>query len=343
LETRGRILLVLLSLIMPYGAGSHEINDSADVSTLESGMEPPIKISVGGQEMGGAVLMGNQAPLPGREEGFMVSATAQATAQSALDRAERGQLAHFPVGSVQLETDRSQAQLGESSTKKMAFSYEDTNWDQWETCIKGTKQSPVDLQRPYFGAFNKLQMKYEDQLWPVQENDGVVLRVAFKDGDGSVLGIGDKEYTPKEAIFRSPSEHKLNGKAFDMEMQIMHEDTIGNRVAMSVLMEVSDDIPKDNFYIHNVFGHFFVDLPEANNKRRVESMNLKWILNEQMLEHYVHYRGSLTHPPCTEGVEWFILGRPWLIEEKWLENYKAVLQKNARPSQPNGGRTITSF
>ena len=52
----------------------------------------------------------------------------------------------------------------------------------------------------------------------------------FKD-DGSALKIGDKEYKPVEAVFRSPSEHKLDGKTFDMEMQIMHKDSIGNQVA----------------------------------------------------------------------------------------------------------------
>ena len=73
------------------------------------------------------------------------------------------------------------------------------------------------------------------------------------------------------------------------------------------------------------------DVWQYGGKRYVESMNLKWILNEQMMEHYVTYHGSLTHPPCTEGVEWFILGRPWLVEKKWVDNFKKVLKPNSRP------------
>lgn len=105
----------------------------------------------------------------------------------------------------------------------------DTNWETFPTCSSGLKQSPVDLKRPYFGSFLKLELLYKDYEWPVQQNDGHVLKVPFKD-DGSALKIGDKEYRPVEAIFRSPSEHKLNGKAYDMEMQILHTDSVGNQV-----------------------------------------------------------------------------------------------------------------
>jgi carbonic anhydrase len=172
-------------------------------------------------------------------------------------------------------------------------------------------------------------------------NDGMVLKVPFKQ-DGSVLQIGDKEYTPVEAIVRSPSEHKLDGKAYDMEMQVMHKDSLGNQIGISVLMEVTDKLPKE-FYIENVFGHFFSNLPKSGNQRRIESMNLKWILSEKMLSHYVQYHGSLTHPPCSEGVEWFVLGKPWLIEKKWLQNYKTVLSDNARPVNDQNDRVLTSF
>merc|ERR1712070_44095 len=185
--------------------------------------------------------------------------------------------------------------------------------------------------------------RYKDQLRPIQENDGRVIKVAFKEGDGSTLGIGDKDFKPYEARFHAPSEHKLDGKQFDMEMQIMHKDTAGNQVGMSVFMQVSSNIPKTNFYVQN-FGHFFMDLPKVNNKRRVESMNMKWILNAEMLKHYVTYHGSLTVPPCTEGVEWFILGRPWLIEKKWLDSFKkSVTTPNVRPIQPRGERIFKSF
>jgi carbonic anhydrase len=234
--------------------------------------------------------------------------------------------------------------LGEEAAEKLEYTYSDTNWEKWPQCRAGTKQSPIDLQRPFFGAYLKLKNMYKDQLWPVQENDGRVMRVKFKEGDGSILGIGDKLFTPYEAVFHAPSEHKLQGKTFDMEMQIMHKDSVGNMVGLSVFMEGSDKVPKDNFYVHNVFSHFFQDLPKANNKRRVESLNLKWILNEEMTKHYITYHGSLSHPPCTEGVEWFILGRPWLLEKKWIKGFKsAIASPNTRPLQPVGKRLVHSF
>merc|ERR1712196_492263 len=146
-------------------------------------------------------------------------------------------------------------QLGETKPAKLKWTYQATNWEQWPVCRTGNKQSPVNLLRPFFGAFLKLKLNYKDQLWPIQENDGRVLKVQFKKGDGSTLGIGDKEFTPLEAVFHAPSEHKLEGKTFDMEMQVIHEDSAGNMAGLAVLMQVSDKLPKDNFYI-KMFGHF---------------------------------------------------------------------------------------
>lgn len=331
--------LLILGVVVPPTRG-HELIDSADVSTLEEGEPVQSVIHVGGNEIGGAVLMGGQEPIAAGNQG--VSAL-QRAAEAALGRAEID--VHLPHGTAHVQSTqvKDKKQLGESQTKKLKYTYENTNWDDWELCKHGTKQSPINLQRPYYGAFNKLKMEYKDQEWPVQENDGLVLKVPFKAGDGSYLGIGDKRYTPTEAIFRAPAEHKLDGKTFDMEMQIMHKDAIGNQVGLAVLMQVSKNIPQDNFYIQNVFSHFWKDIPKSGNKRRVESMNLKWILNEEMLSHYVTYHGSMTHPPCSEGVEWFILGRPWLIEESWLKGYTGVLESNARPEQPTSNRMIKSF
>jgi len=242
-----------------------------------------------------------------------------------------------------MEMNNAGKDLGESNRAGGApeYSYGDTTWEKDPKCTSGLNQSPLDLKRPYFGAFMKLELKYKDYEWPIQQNDGLVLKVPFKD-DGSALKIGDKEYKPVEAVFRSPSEHKLNGKPYDMEMQILHTDSVGNQIQLAVVMEVTDKLPQE-FYIENVFGHFFADLPKFGREKRIENMNLKWILNEKMLSHYIQYHGSLTHPPCSEGVEWFVLGKPWLIEKKWFDAYNKVFKGNARPVQATNDRILRSF
>ena len=72
-----------------------------------------------------------------------------------------------------------------------------------------------------------------------QINDGRVIKMLFKERDGSVLRIGQKEYAPVEAIFHSPSEHTMNGKRFDIEMQIRHKDSVGNMVRHKTLFYCS--------------------------------------------------------------------------------------------------------
>jgi len=108
-------------------------------------------------------------------------------------------------------------------------------------------------------------------------------------------------------------------------------------------MQVSE-LPPENFYIKDVFSHFFMDLPKPGNKKRTEALNLKWVINEKMTEHYVTYHGSLTHPPCTEGVQWFVLGRAWNIDAKWKANFAKVIETpNVRPVQEVGDRMLESF
>merc|ERR1712166_257699 len=97
----------------------------------------------------------------------------------------------------------------------------------------------------------------------------------------------------------------------------------------------------DNFYLQNVIAHFFQDLPKAGSKRPTESFNLKTILNEKLSAHYITYAGSLTSPPCTEGVQWFVLGRPWNVPKGWVKSFKhAMPQPNIRPLQELGEKSI---
>lgn len=331
-------------LLVAFAIGVHVALSSDNEEASVASLEPMISVRLGKDEIRG-LLMGSAAQEMGVSPAGFPASALQRTAQAAVYRAEKDvkQQEAREEGGELFKVQGNQ--LGETApAKKLQWTYQSTNWENWPLCRTGNKQSPTNLARPFFGAFLKLKQKYKDQLWPVQENDGRVLKVHFKQGDGSVLGIGDKEYTPVEAHFHSPSEHKLDGKTFDMEMQVLHKDTAGNMMGLAVLMQTSTNIPKDNFYVKNVFGHFFEDLPKVNHKRRVESMNLKWILNEKMMNHYVTYHGSLTQPPCTEGVEWFILGRPWLIEKKWLANFKkALVTPNVRPEQSRGGRMFKSF
>jgi len=234
--------------------------------------------------------------------------------------------------------------VGNQPAPENDWSYLNPNWEAWPVCKKGLRQSPIDLVRPYWGAFLKLDTDYQDQLWPVQVNDGRTIYVDFKEGDGSVLKIGAKELTPSRATFHVPSMHKLNGTSYDMEMQIIHKDTADNLVGLSVMMEVSDELPTDNFYFSNVMGHFFQNLPMAGQKRQAETFNLKAVLDEELTKHYITYHGSLTSPPCTEGVQWFVLGNAWKIPKDWVEGFKlAVTTPNVRPLQELGARVMESF
>lgn len=281
----------------------------------------------------GAVLMGQDFRLP-------------VVASTDMDRAPNGKSGAAPkiIDPTSPRTGVfgvSEGELGDNSDVRWTFL--NTNWEEWPLCRKGVRQSPVDLVRPYWAAYLKLEPNYQDQLWPIQVNDGRTVYVDFDQNDESVLKVGDKEMTPVRASFHSPSMHKLNGTEYDMEMQILHKDSDGNQVGVAVMMQIAEPNPAD-FYVQNVIAHFFQGMPKAGTKRRTESFNLKTIINDKMAAHYVSYPGSLTNPPCTEGVQWFVLGRAWSVPEAWVKGFKHVVpQPNIRPLQEVGDREIESF
>lgn len=197
-------------------------------------------------------------------------------------------------------------------------------------CDTGKNQSPINIDEPLKANLRKIR---NIQKFPAKsiENTGIDIKLHFKDGNMMVLD--NAPFQMKFIQFHSPSEHTLHGKDFPLEAQFYHADSKGAVTIVSVMFKEG----KANPVIDKLFGELTptVAAPVQLKTRLIASELMP--TNQE----YFRYSGSLTTPPCTEGVRWVIMKNPLSIAKEQVEKInKALKTANNRPTQPINGRTI---
>ncbi len=200
----------------------------------------------------------------------------------------------------------------------------------YATCETGSKQSPIDI--PTKGLSHRQEtLDFHYNTSELHEmNNGHTVQVSHK--SGCHVDINKRAYNLRQFHFHEPSEHHIDGKAFPMEMHLVHQDEAGHILVIAVMMEVGPE--------HPVIKNLWDWLPDQIGKET--SIPLRASLRDVLPENTQHYTysGSLTTPPCSEGVLWLVLIEPIKISEQSLRKFSAIIGKNARPVQPLGNRRI---
>lgn len=201
----------------------------------------------------------------------------------------------------------------------------------YQTCEAGQRQSPINIEKthPKMGK-DILEFRYANsRLFEV--NNGHTIQVSHV--SGCEIGLGDQAYPLRQFHFHAPSEHHIHGRAFPMEMHLVHQDASGHIVVVAVLLETGAEAP--------VLSKLWKWLPNQVDQK--VSLPLEINIASILPEHSRHfsYSGSLTTPPCTEGVQWIILEDPVKISEEDVRNFVEIIGYNARPVQPLKEREIT--
>uniref|UniRef100_A0A0E0GNA4 Carbonic anhydrase n=1 Tax=Oryza nivara TaxID=4536 RepID=A0A0E0GNA4_ORYNI len=188
---------------------------------------------------------------------------------------------------------------------------------EWAVCGDGKKQSPIDITT------------VEPQ------------KLKWKDGN-SKLTVQGKEYTLKQVHWHEPSEHTINGTRFDAEMHMVHEDPSMARAVVSVLLSTKAGQP--NAVLTEMAPHF----KNLAGKEKAEEVKepvdpSTWV---DKTSGYYRYDGSLTTPPCTEGVIWTIMSKIGDASKEQIDLLKTVattVEPNARPAQKLNDRIVRYF
>jgi len=209
------------------------------------------------------------------------------------------------------------------------------NWgklsEEFIMCDKGTKQSPVDFVNTEKDArLQPIEFHYQADDTSL-ENDGHTLRAKYS-GLNNYIKHGDDKYFLSEFHFHTPSEHYVDGAPYDMEVHLVHQNPIGKLIVVGVLMEVRGRANK-------IIEKIWQDLPlSVGNRGPTFNFNPELFLPQK--REFWNYDGSLTTPPCSEGVRWYVLQTPIEMSIRQLDQFQAAYRKNARPPQSLKGRRL---
>ncbi len=216
-----------------------------------------------------------------------------------------------------------------------------TNWGdldpKWEQCEVGKNQSPIDL--PAVGdephGVDKLSVDYMAVPLRVKHNGHTV---EVQNRTDSFITIGNKRFDLLQFHFHSPSEHTVAGQRFPLEVHFVNKARDGELAVVGVLFETGD--------FNKTLEEVWKRMPKSETQDYVN--HEKRLVNVADLisptEGYYHYPGSLTTPPCGEGVRWFVMKETRDIEQRAVDLFRAVIGgRSNRPVQPIGARKVFFF
>lgn len=200
----------------------------------------------------------------------------------------------------------------------------------YHACKDGKAQSPIDIHASKTGKPVPIHFSYKGTAKDIV-NNGHTIQVNMN--KGSSITVNGKTYELLQFHFHAPSEHTINGKPADMVAHLVHKSADGKLAVIGVLMKKG----KEN----KAMSVFWKHMPAQANGH----MNLKVQYAAQDLlpknHAYYNYSGSLTTPPCTEGVNWMVMANPVEISSAQVQQFSSVMRHgNARPVNPLNGRMV---
>lgn len=196
-------------------------------------------------------------------------------------------------------------------------------------CSAGEGQSPIDLTGAAELNLTDIEFAYSASAMNIF-NNGHTIQVNYD--SGSSITYNEATYDLVQFHFHHPSEHTINGQAGAMEIHFVHRDAAGNLAVVGVmLMEGEAD--------NAAYAAIFDELPtEAGDPTAVGEINAADLLPEGKT--FYTYSGSLTTPPCSQGVRWLVLTDPITLSAAQIEAFTSIFELNARPVQTLNQRDL---
>lgn len=207
------------------------------------------------------------------------------------------------------------------------------NWSkldpQNKACAIGERQSPIDIKDGIKVDLEPIKFNYQPSTFRIVDNGHTVQAQV---GEGSISLTG-KSYELVQFHFHRPSEEKINGQRFDMVVHLVHKADDGQLAVVAVLLERGNENP----FIQTLWNY----MPLEKNMP-VSPPNAIVDLNTLLptSRNYYTYMGSLTTPPCSEGVLWLVMKQPVQVSPEQINIFSRLYRNNARPIQPSSGRLI---
>jgi carbonic anhydrase len=201
---------------------------------------------------------------------------------------------------------------------------------EYAACSVGQRQSPIDIRNTIRADLPPIQFAYKPVPLSIMDN-GHSIRIDTPDAGG--ITVDDESYELQQFHFHKPSEFKVNGKAYDMSVHLVHQSKAGKLAVVAVLFETG----KEQNLVRTLWTHLPLGQgkPVTRPEVRIDPSQLL-----PAKRNYFTFLGSLTTPPCTEGVTWLVLKTPVQISKEQLADFGSIYKNNVRPVQPVNMRVI---
>lgn len=217
-------------------------------------------------------------------------------------------------------------------THQWSYSGKDgpTHWG--GTCRSGKAQSPIDIRTASAKLETLPALSFDYRPGPLHILDnGHSVQVDVE--PGSSLTIGRDRYSLVQFHFHKPSEEAIDGRHYAMVAHLVHRDSTGRIAVVAVLLKAGAENPLIDKLWRNVPS-------EKGHEERLDAVTISPGQLLPVNRAYFTYQGSLTTPPCTEGVRWIVLKTPNSVSVGQIIGFGKFYRMNARPVQPANGREV---
>lgn len=203
----------------------------------------------------------------------------------------------------------------------------------WAVCAEGKRQSPINIRGTIPADLEAIKFDYKAVPLSLIDNGHTVQVNAV--GAGNIT-VGGESFELLQFHFHHPSEEKFNGKSFDMVVHLVHKSASGKLAVVAIPLQGSK---KENKLLRVLWSNLPLEQMKPATPADL-SIDPSLLLPKQ--RGYYTYMGSLTTPPCTEGVLWLVLNSPLAVSHEQISSFAKIYKMNARPVQAGNNRVIKS-
>ncbi|ASI93908.1 carbonic anhydrase [Vibrio rotiferianus] len=203
------------------------------------------------------------------------------------------------------------------------------HWGEFASeCAKGQNQSPINIDSTIEAKLAKLQFNYDGKVISLL-NNGHTLQTSLE--GNNTLKVDGKDFTLKQFHFHTPSENHVDGKEYPLEAHFVHSDEDGNLAVVAVFFKVGEANP--------ALAKLLQNIPDNEQNVAIKAPFDADALIPMDKEYY-RFNGSLTTPPCSEGVRWLVLKEAQSISPEQVKEFAKVMGANNRPIQALNARMV---
>jgi len=197
-------------------------------------------------------------------------------------------------------------------------------------CGLGRNQSPVDLDGFVEAELQALKLGYKAGAADIV-NNGHTIQVNY--APGSVLTVNGRSFELKQFHFHAPSENRIGGKQFPMEGHLVHADSQGNLAVVALMFQEGA--------ANALLDKLWEKMPAKAGEKAALPPGLSVAQLLPADRDYYRFNGSLTTPPCSEGVWWLVMKKPVSVSKAQVDKFSKTMGfANNRPTQPVFARPI---